>query len=126
MIDKIRQFLYDSTIGLADQYRRRSIELVKIHAATVYLQVVKAMRQYLLAVFAMLFLLLVAAIAVVVLPALLILALPVSAAWKMAGILLLALIDVAVPALYLKRLFSEESWMKLCRADEFVKDAMNN
>jgi membrane protein implicated in regulation of membrane protease activity len=74
----------------------------------------------------MLFMLFVAAIAAVVLPAVLILALPISPVWKVVAVVILAVVDIAVPAIYVYRISSEQHWIKASRADEFIKDAMNN
>ncbi len=126
MIDKIKQLFYDSTVGLVEDYRKRVMELVKIHAATFYLQAVKALRQHVVMLCTMLFMVLVAAIAAVILPAVLILTLPIATGWKVAAVVLLAVIDISVPAFYLQRIFSDQQWIKNSQADEFVKDAMNN
>jgi hypothetical protein len=126
VIDKIKRILYDSTVGLAEEYRRRSVELIKIQAATFYLQAVRSLRQHVILLFTIFFMLFVAAIAAVVLPAVLILALPISAAWKIFAVVVLALIDIVVPAIYVYRISSEQHWIKASRADEFIKDAMNN
>lgn len=118
---RFQDLFYDVTVGLAREYQRKTLELARITAASYYLQAVKLLRQAAITLFCVTLASVVFAVAVVVVPVVLVLMSPLSATakwWTVAG---LGVLDAAAALVYLSFLFSEDRWMKLTKAQEFVE-----
>lgn len=123
-LQKLAGLLYDVTVGLVKQYKRTSIDLAKIEIASVYLKVVKAIRQECLTSVWVLF----GTIVFINLLGVLEMALLLYAPWPLATRVLAALglgiVGAFIPLLAVLRFFSEERWMHVTRADELLAKAI--
>jgi hypothetical protein len=122
MIKKITDLLYDSTVGLLRDYQRKTIELVKISAASFYIEGIRKLRKHTLYLFYGVAALLMLALAVVITPLAFIALGPWSASAKMIALGVYALIYLGVPILYLRDLFSEKRWMEFTRSQKILDD----
>ena len=89
MWNKLYDFAYGATIGLVKLYRRKALELLKITAASAYLQVLRAARKHLVLLLLVLFAVTLSAVAAVVIPVALVMVSPCAAGTKV--VLLIAL-----------------------------------
>lgn len=117
--------MYDSTVGLAREYQRKTLELARITAATYYLQAVNAVRHAAIALFVVFVATVVFSVAVVVVPIVLVLLGPWTLAWKIAAVALLGLLDIAGALVIMANIFSEERWIRVTKAQEFVDKIKN-
>ena len=121
-IDKIQGLLFDATIGLFRDYQKKTLELVRITAASCYLRSIKALRQAAITLFLVTLASVVFSMALVVVPLAVILVSPWSAAQKIAGILAFGALDVAAALVFLFHLFSEERWMKITQSQKILDE----
>lgn len=121
---KLADLAYDATIGLAKQYQRKGLELVKITAASYYVQGLKALRKHLLLLFLFLFSMVLLAATVVVVPVAMVLVAPWTAAVKVIVLTSLGVLYVSAVLIGLKSIFSEEKWMKASGFQELL-DSIN-
>ena len=121
---KFTDLAYDATIGLAKQYQKKALELVKITAASCYVQGLKVLRKHLLLLFLLLFSVILLAVTVVVVPVAMVLAAPWTAGTKVISLAVLGVFYAGVILFYLQRLFSEEKWMKASGFQELL-DSIN-
>ena len=122
--NKVYDLAYDATIGLVKLYRKKTLELVKITAASVYLQGLRVARKHLLLVFCAIFAAMLSAVAVVVVPVALVMIAPWSTGVKVVWIAALGLVDTGIIFVCLKSVFSEEKWMKASGFQELL-DSIN-
>ena len=111
---------YDATVGLAKIYQRKALQLVKIHAASAYLQTLKVLRKHALLLFLAVFTAMLLAVAVVVVPVSLVLASSWTAATKVRLLIVFGILDLGIAVLCLQTLFSEEKWLKLTGLKEIL------
>ena len=112
MWDKLYDFAYDATIGLAKLYQQKTMELVKLTASAAYVQALKVLRKHILLLFIGVFAVAVLAVAVVVLPVSLVMVSEWNASTKIYTLLGLLLTYILVIALCLQNIFSQKKWMK--------------
>ena len=125
MLDKLQGLLFDATIGLFRDYQKKTLELVKITAASCYLQSVKALRQAAITLFLVTLASVVFSVALVVIPVAVILVSPWSVGQKIAGILAFGLLDISAALVFLYHLFSEERWMKITQSQKILNEIKN-
>ena len=126
LVDKIRGLLYEATYGLVLDYQKKTLELVRISAASCYLQGAKVLRKAAVLLFLVTMASVVFSVAVVVVPVAIVLVCPLTALQKIAVILVLGITDGAMAFVILLHLFSEERWMKITKAQEFVDKVMQS
>ena len=118
--NKVYDIAYDATVGLAKMYQRKTLQLVKIHAASAYLQTLKVLRKHVILLFLVLFAVLLLAVAVVVIPVALVLATSWTSAVKIRLLCVIGAVDIAITALCLGTLFSEEQWIRRTGLQEIL------
>ena len=118
--NKVYDVAYDATVGLAKAYQRKALQLVKIHAASAYLQTLKVLRKHAILLFLAVFTAMLTAVAVVVVPVSLVLASSWTTAVKMRLLIVFGILDFGIAALCLQTLFSEEKWLKLTGLQEIL------
>lgn len=125
MFGKFKSVIYGLTLGLIKEYQDKTLELVRIQAASVYLKGAQLIHRQIIGLAQLMFLLLVLAIAIVIVP----IALVALSVWtlptKMGVILVLGVIDIAVPAWLVSRLLSEEKWMEFTKSKEILERLKN-
>ncbi len=124
-LDKIQGLLYDATFGLLREYQKKTLELVRITAASCYLQGIKGLRQAAIVFFLVTLASVVFAVALVVVPVAVILVLPWPAMQKAAAISVFGLLDIGAALVFLFHLFSEKRWMKITRTEKFIDEIKN-
>ena len=120
MWGKFYGLFYDATLGLAKEYRRKTLALVKITAGSVYLQLIKLARKHLQLLFLAIFASGLVAVTVVVIPVAIILVTDWPAETKIVCLSGLGLVYIAAVALSLHFLFSEEKWLKASGFQELL------
>ena len=111
---------YDATIGLAKLYQKKTLQLVKITAASAYLQVLKSARKHVLFLGLAIFAVVLLAVSVVVVPVALILIAPWSPLVKTIELVALGAIYIGTVLACLQSVFSEEKWMKASGFQELM------
>ena len=117
---KLYDLAHDATIGLAKQYQQKTLELVKITAASAYLQVLRSVRAHALLLIALAFAVTLLAVAAVAVPLALVMVAPWTFAVKAILILSLGLAYALVALFCLRNVFSEEKWMKASGFQELM------
>lgn len=125
MFERLKEAFIDATFGLVKQYQEKTIELAKLEAAAFYIRSVKAFRRQFLIFMGMIFCTVVFAMAIVVMPLVLIMIAPINSYLKVALVMITALLEIIVPALYLIKLTSEESWLKLTRSHDLLENIVS-
>ena len=123
-LKKFKGLLLDATIGLVKQYQSKSIDLVKLEAAACYVRGIQLLRQQILLLAAILFLVAVSAVAVIVVPLVWLALVPIPHNIKIWLALLLGLLDLGLPLGFLAKLLSEKKWMELSKSDELLASVM--
>ena len=123
---KLQDLLYEATFGLVREYRKKTLDLVRITAVGYYVQGVKALRQAAITLFLVTVVSVVFAVAVVIVPLVLVLLSPWTATQKLIAVSLLGLVDTGAALFYLLNLFSEERWMKITKSQEFIERIMKS
>ena len=117
---KLSDLAYDATIGLAKLYQKKTLEFIKISAASMYLQGLKMARKHMLLLFSGIFAVLVLAVTVVAVPLALVMVSPWTAGVKALLIAGIGLVYATATFLALRSVLSEEKWMKASGFQEFV------
>ena len=112
MWEKLYDFAYDATVGLAKRYRDKTLSLVKITAASAYLQAVRILRKHAQLLFIAVFAAITLAVTVVVVPIALVMVTDWTASVKVGSVAALAVVDLLIVAAALHHVYSEEKWMK--------------
>ena len=118
--NKLYDFAYDATLGLIKVYRKKTLELLRIVAASAYLQVLRATRKHLVILLAVIFAVTLSAVAAVVVPVALVMVSPWTAGTKVFLLIALGLAYVSAIALCLHNVLSEEKWMKASGFQELL------
>ena len=121
MWDKLYGLAYDATIGLAKLYQKKTLQLVKITAASAYLQVLKSARKHAILLFLAIFAVVLLAVSVVVVPVALIMIAPWSSAVKAIELVVLGGIYIGAVLACFQSVFSEEKWMKASGFQELME-----
>ena len=118
--NKLYDWAYDATLGLAKQYQQKVLELAKITATSVYLQGLRLARRHALLLVGAVFAVVLLAVTAVVVPVAMVMVTPwtpVAKAWCIGGLgFLYALIVLSC----LNSIFSEEKWMKASGFQEML------
>ena len=117
---KLTDLAYDATIGIAKEYRKKALELVKITAATYYLQALSIFRKHCLLLFLLMFSVVLSAVVAVVIPVAMILAAPWTPVTKVISLAVLGILYSGVILVGIRTLFSEEKWMKASGFQELL------
>lgn len=124
LVRKLGDMAYDVTVGLFKEYKRTSIDLAKIEVATMYLKIVKFVRQEcMISVLIVLGAIMFANIIGVLQMAILFYA-PWGVGWRIAAALLLGVVAVCIPLAVSLKFFSQRRWMEITKADEILNRAM--
>ena len=118
--NKLYDFAYDATLGLVRLYRKKTVELVKIAAASAYLQILRVARKHALILLAVLFAVTLSAVAAVAVPVALVIVSPWPAGTKVVLLIALGAVYSLVIALCLQSVLSEEKWMKASGFQELL------
>ena len=125
-LNKLTDLLYDATLGLLKQYQEKTIDLAKIHAATYLVKAVQIVRRQTLLFVLFVVCLFVLAAGIVILPLALVFLSPWNAGVKVFFVLFLGILDVAIPAAILSRVFSEKKWLEFTKAQELLDKVSND
>ena len=125
-LKKFKELLVDATIGLVNQYKAKTIDLVKIEAAVFYIRMMRLLHRQVLAFALILFLLATAAAGFVIGPLALVALAPLTREVKLMLVLLLVIVDIGVPLWMLNHFFSEKKWMELTKSNEMIDQVMKN
>ncbi len=120
----LKGLVIDGVVDAVKQYQSKSASLVKIKATLWYIQGVQLLRRQTLVFALILFLVVMAALAIVIVPFILLAIAPWTQNVKWTVALLLGLADIAVPLLLLARLFSEKRWMRFTKSNELLENAL--
>ena len=120
--DKAGGLAYNATLGLLKQYQQKTLELVRVQAALLYTQTLRIARKHLLLLCVLLFGTMVSAVALVVIPVVLVLLTPWSTAIKAVCLLILGSTYIAGTAWIFLVLFSEERWMRYSGVREWLDE----
>ncbi len=124
LIRKLGDMAYDVTVGLFKEYKRTSIDLARIEIATMYLKIVKFVRQEcMITVLIVLGSIMFANIVGVLQMAILFYA-PWGVGWRIAAALVLGIIAICIPLAVSLSFFSQRRWMEITKADEMLNRAM--
>lgn len=124
ILKRLSETFFDSTVGLLNAWQKKSMQAVKIEAAKYYLRTVQEIRRQTLLWVSGLFCVFVLAVAVVVMPAVLLWLSPLSMTTKWAVACALTVLDIGIPALFLWSFFSEKNWLRFTRSNEFIATAV--
>ena len=119
---RVADLAYDATLGLLKQYQHKALELVKIGVAAFYAHTLKITRKHLLLFCLLVFGTMLSAVALVVVPVVIVLLTPWSALIKVLCLLILGSAYVMGTAWIFLVLFSEERWMKLSGMQELLEE----
>ena len=125
-IGRFKNLLYDLTIGLVKNYQEKTIQLAKLEAASFYVKAIQLIRRQCVALCGIFFCLAVAAVGLVVLPAVIILVLPVTTGLKVALLALLSVIEIVIPLVLLSHCLSEDKWLEFTKSKELLEELTNN
>ncbi len=125
-LKKFKELLIDATVGLVKQYQAKTLHLVKIEVLSVYIQGIQLLRRQALIFTTLLFLVAVSAIAVVIVPFVLLILVPWPREVKFVLALLIGTGDICVPLLMLKYWLSEEKWMEFTKSNELMDRLLKN
>lgn len=123
-LDKVKDFLFESTLGLFGRCQKKAVSLAKIQAAAVYLKAIQALHKQAVILALVLFVGFVLAVAIVVAPFMIVLFAPLVPGVKFLLVCLLAVLDLAIPSILLSRLLSERKWMEITKARDFISQAL--
>ena len=118
MIKKITDILLDATVGLLNQYQRKSVELAKLVATASFTQGIKIVRKHSLFLFLLIFCMMMLSVTLIATPIALVALAPWPARTKMLAVLALGLFYVLIAIVFIQRLFSEKTWMRFSGASE--------
>ncbi len=118
--ERFADLAYEATVGIAHQYRRKALELVKITAATYYVQGLNILRKHFVLLFLLLLAVVVLAVTIVVVPVAMILATEWSSVAKVLSLAGLGLVYAGTLLIAFKMLFSEDRWMKATGFQELL------
>jgi hypothetical protein len=126
LVRKLGDMAYDVTVGLFKEYKRTSIDLARIEIATMYLKIVKFVRQEcMITVLIVLGSIMFANIVGVFQMAILFYA-PWGVGWRIAAALALGVIAICIPLVVSLKFFSQRRWMEITKADEMLNRAMGS
>jgi hypothetical protein len=117
---KVADLAYGATLGMLKQYQQKTVELAKITLVSLYVQALRATRRHLLLFCLLIFGTVVSAVATVVIPVVIVLLTPWSAAIKAGILLVLGSCYIAGTAWVFLVLFSEDRWMKISGMKDFL------
>jgi hypothetical protein len=121
----IKDIFVDGAVDLVRQYQAKSTRFVQIKALTWYIQAIKGARIQVLALTGAIFLVVVAASALVIAPITLVLLSPWTREVKIIVVAVLGVIDIALPLAILAHFLSEKSWMKFTQASRLMDEVLN-
>ncbi len=124
ILRKLSETIFDSTIGLLQAWQKSSVQVVKIEAAKVYLKTIQKVRRQSLLLVSMLFCLLILAVAVVVMPVVLLVLSPLAVVTKFKLACALTVLEAGIAGFFLWSFFSQKNWMKITRSNELIADAV--
>ena len=125
-VEKFKELFWDATVGILKQYQEKSLDIVKLEAAGFYVRAIQLLRRQTLTLALVIFLIVIAAVAIVVAPLVLVSLAPWTRGVKIVLGLVLGIIDVGVPILLVQNLFSEKRWMETTKTDEILERVMKN
>lgn len=118
MIKKITDLLLDATVGLLNQYQRKSVELAKLAATAGYVQGVKIVRKHSLFLFLVILCMIMLSVTLIATPIALVALAPWSVRAKILSVLGLGLAYAILSLVFIQRLFSEKTWMRFSGASD--------
>jgi hypothetical protein len=115
---------YDVSVGLFKEYKKTTTELAKIELASYYVRAIKVVRQECMISTMIIFGAIIYANALGVIQVAILLYAPWSVPYRIVSALGFGIIASAIPLFISLRFFSEERWLKVTKADEFIAKAM--
>ena len=117
---------YDVSVGLFKEYKKTTTELAKIELASYYVRAIKIIRQECMISTMIIFGAIIYANALGVIQVAILLYAPWAVPYRILSALAFGITASAIPLFIALRFFSEERWMRVTRADEFIAKAMEN
>lgn len=124
LIERLIGLVYDSTFGLLKQYQEKTLELVRIEAASLYVKLLQLLRRQVILLVTVVLCLLMIAIGVFALPLAVIYFLPVSPLAKAALVLVFGALYICIPLLSLRSMLSQKRWMQASGSEEFLSKVL--
>ena len=124
LLKKFKALLLDATVGLVKQYQSKTIDLVKLEAATYYVRGIQLLRKQVLALVTVLLSVVVMAVSMIVVPFVWLAWTPCPRGVKLCLAILLGIIDIGVPLGVLIHFLSEKKWMEFSKSDELIENVM--
>jgi hypothetical protein len=115
---------YDASVGLFKEYKKTTTELAKIELASYYVRAIKVVRQECMISTMSIFGVIIYANALGVIQVAILLYAPWTIPFRILAALAFGIIASAIPLFISLRLFSEERWLRVTKADEFIAKAM--
>ena len=122
---KVTDLAYEATIGIAKEYRKKGLELLKLTAATYYIQALSLVRKHFILVYMLAFSVVLLAVTAVVIPTAMVLASSWVTSTKLIVLSALGIVYATGVLFCLRYLFSEEKWMKASGFQELL-DSIDN
>jgi hypothetical protein len=110
--EKLYDFAYGATVGLAKEYRDKTLKLVKVQAASAYLQAIRILRRHAQLLFIAVFAAIMLSVTVVIVPIALVLSTDWTGQHKVAAVAALGIMDLVIVYAAVHHVYSEEKWMK--------------
>lgn len=126
LFNRFGAIAYDVTVGLFKEYKRTTTELAKIELASYYVKAIKIIRQECMISTLIIFGAIIFANVLGVIEMAILLYAPWSAPYKILAALVFGVIGFSIPLVVALRFFSEERWLRVTKADEFIAKAMQN
>ena len=126
MQKKFTDFAYDISVGLFKQAKKTAVEFAKIRAASFYVKLVRVIRQQTLFFVLIFFGLIVYANVMGILQVAVLFYAPWPVPLKITASVTLGLLGFMAPLFFILRFFSEERWMKITKAEEWVDSALGD
>lgn len=117
---------YEVSVGLFKEYKKTTTELAKIELASYYVRAIKVVRQECMISTMIIFGAIIYANALGVIQVAILLYAPWSVPFRILWALVFGIVASAIPLFIALRFFSEERWMKVTKADEFIAKAMES
>lgn len=125
-LKRFKELLIDATVGLVKQYQQKTMDLVKLEATAFYIRLLQILRRQALVIMLGLFLVVMVAAGIVIVPLALIALAPWSRETKLVLALLIGIADLGVPLFLLGYFLSEKKWMELTKSDELLDSVTKN
>lgn len=124
-LKKLTELAHDVSIGLARQYRDKTIEYAKIKAATYYAEGMRVLRKQFILLLSLIFCLLLTCVSLVVIPTAIIALMPWTRELKLLSVAIYGVFVLLAPVAALLYVLSEKKWLEMTKSNEFLEKALH-